>query len=69
MAGKKEALALIFGGKSKPSEMDDEDKLDGGADEAEEGDDMPPDFTAAYSEYEKDPSPDTFWRAVKACKG
>lgn len=49
-------------GKSPASDMDADEDEDQPGDEK-----LPPDFEAAYDEYEKDPSAMTFWRAVEAC--
>jgi len=55
-------LALVFGppakkkGKSKSKEKDDDDE-------------MPAEFDSAYSEWKKDPGPETMWRMIKACTG
>jgi len=62
MAG---SLASIFGKGSGDGPPPKEDSYE---DEDQPGDEkLPPDFEAAYDEYEQNPTAMTFWRAVEAC--
>ena len=54
----------IFGEGGRPPPMDEPD---GDEPAAEEESEYPPEYTAAYQEYEDAPSAETFWRAVEAC--
>jgi hypothetical protein len=66
MVGKKPGLDLIValgGGKKSPPGADE-----GPSDSSDsEPTDLPADFVASFRDYQKDPSPETFWEAVKAC--
>lgn len=61
----KPGLAEVFGKKGGA----DEDALDGGADDAAEGDGVSAEVQAAWEDYDAEPSAEGFARAVKACMG
>lgn len=64
MASKYDGVFDKAGGGDAPAD-DDYDKDE---DQDEPGDEkLPPDFEAAYDDYEKNPTAMTFWRAVEAC--
>ncbi len=68
MAKSYKDMVDALAGDDTPPPGDDEDMQDHGDDEAKEGD-LPPEFEAAYKEYEDNPSAQTFWAAVEACVG
>jgi hypothetical protein len=60
----KASQAEAFGG----GDYADDPEPGGMEDEDMSGDtDLPPDFEAAYDEYDSNPSAQTFWAAVEAC--
>ncbi len=59
------------GSKSKlPPPSEDDDDMDADEDTDEPGDEeLPPEFESAYDEYSENPSAQTAYRMIEACKG
>lgn len=61
MAEPKKGLDVIIGlGGGKPPSADKPD-------EGESDSDLPMDYVASFKDYQDNPSPQTFWEAVKSC--
>lgn len=67
MAEPKKGLDVILAlGGGKPPSGGDEGKSDA-PDAASDSPDLPMDYVASFRDYQKNPSPETFWEAVKSC--
>ena len=62
------SLGMGKGLMDDPEEESTEPMAMGEEEETEEGGDVPPDFLAAYEEYEAAPSAKTLYDAIEACK-